>query len=198
MARIIAGSAKGRRIAAPKGDRTRPTTDRVREALFSALASWFDTTDGDPTEQLAGLSVLDLCAGSGAIALEAASRGAARVVAVEQDRQTAALIEANAKDARLRVEVRAARAEQFASAAGEAFDLVFLDPPYDADIVDDVLAALVTHGRLAPRALMVVERSARGTAPVWPAVFTDVWERGYGETVLYFGATDEIQPTRGE
>ncbi|MDF1490273.1 16S rRNA (guanine(966)-N(2))-methyltransferase RsmD [Tessaracoccus caeni] len=190
MARIIAGSAKGRRIAAPKGDRTRPTTDRVREALFSALASWFDTTDGDPAEQLAGLSVLDLCAGSGAIALEAASRGAARVVAVEHDRQTAALIEANAKDARLRVEVRAARAEQFAGAAGEAFDLVFLDPPYEAEIVDDVLTALVTHGRLAPRALVVVERSARGAAPVWPAVFTDVWERGYGETVLYFGATD--------
>ncbi|MEZ5087133.1 MAG: 16S rRNA (guanine(966)-N(2))-methyltransferase RsmD [Tessaracoccus sp.] len=190
MARIIAGSAKGRRIVAPKGDKTRPTTDRVREALFSALASWFDTTDADPADQLAGLAVLDLCAGSGAIALEAASRGARRVVAVEHDRPTAAVIESNARDTRLRVEVRTGRAEQVVGAPGEAFDLVFLDPPYDADIVDEVLAALVQHGRLAPRALVVVERSSRRRAPEWPAAFTDVWERGYGETVLYFGATD--------
>lgn len=190
MARIIAGTAKGRRIDAPKGSKTRPTTDRVREALFSALASWFDSTDAEPAEQLAGLTVLDLCAGSGAIALEAASRGAARVVAVEQDRQTAALIASNARSTGLPVEVCAAKAERFASVPGEAYDLVFLDPPYEADIVDPVLSSLVSAGRLAPRALVVIERSARGAAPQWPRVFTDVWERGYGETVLYFGATD--------
>lgn len=198
MARIIAGVAKGRRIAVPKGDKTRPTTDRVREALFSALASWFDTTDAESSRQLAGMAVLDLCAGSGAIALEAASRGASRVVAVEHDRPTAALISSNARDTGLRVEVRAAKAEQAVGALGERFDLVFLDPPYEAGIVDDVLASLAAHGVLAPRALVVVERSTRGAAPRWPAVFTDVWHRGYGETVLYFGATDEIQPTRGE
>lgn len=198
MARIIAGVAKGRRIAVPKGDKTRPTTDRVREALFSALASWFDTTGAESSRQLAGMAVLDLCAGSGAIALEAASRGASRVVAVEHDRPTAALISSNARATGLPVEVRAAKAEQFVVASGDAFDLVFLDPPYEADIVDEVLRGLVEHARLAPRALVVVERSARRDAPAWPAAFTDVWERGYGETVLYFGATDEIQPSRGE
>ncbi|HMR50805.1 MAG TPA: 16S rRNA (guanine(966)-N(2))-methyltransferase RsmD [Arachnia sp.] len=190
MARIIAGTAKGRRIEAPKGSKTRPTTDRVREALFSALASWFDGTDAEPAEQLSGLTVLDLCAGSGAIALEAASRGAARVVAVEHDRTAAALIAANARATGLRVDVLTGKAEQFASAPGEAYDLVFLDPPYEADIVDEVLSGLVAGERLAPRALVVVERSARGAAPRWPSVFTDVWERGYGETVLHFGATE--------
>lgn len=82
MSRIIAGSAKGRRIDTPKGSRTRPTTDRTREALFSALASWFDTADEAPERQLDGVAVLDLYAGSGAVGLEAASRGAHPVVLV--------------------------------------------------------------------------------------------------------------------
>ena len=112
MSRIIAGSAKGRRIDTPKGSRTRPTTDRTREALFSALASWFGTADEAPERQLDGVAVLDLFAGSGAVGLEAASRGAGPVVLVESDGSTARLIAANARDLRLRADVRAARAHK--------------------------------------------------------------------------------------
>ncbi|MBK7820841.1 MAG: dephospho-CoA kinase [Tessaracoccus sp.] len=189
MSRIIAGSAKGRRIATPKGAHTRPTTDRTREALFSALASWFDTADEAPERQLDGVGVLDLFAGSGAVGLEAASRGAHPVVLVESDGPTAKLIAANARDLRLRADVRAARAETVAASPGHRFDLVFLDPPYDLPtlVVESILASLVEHA-LAQRALVVVERSARDRPPVWPAALTETWSRDYGETKLYFGA----------
>ncbi|GAA3874802.1 16S rRNA (guanine(966)-N(2))-methyltransferase RsmD [Tessaracoccus defluvii] len=191
MSRIIAGSAKGRRLSTPKGANTRPTTDRTREALFSALASWFDTADADAERQLTGMSVLDLYAGSGAVGLEAASRGADAVVLVEADRPTARLIETNAATAGLRVDVRAARAATYVSGAGRAFDLVFLDPPYDVptEEVESLLAGVVDTC-LAPRGLVVVERSGRNRAPDFPEAFTDTWQRSYGETTLYFGARD--------
>ncbi len=191
MSRIIAGSAKGRRLSTPKGANTRPTTDRTREALFSALASWFDTADADAERQLTGMSVLDLYAGSGAVGLEAASRGADAVVLVEADRPTARLIETNAATAGLRVDVRAARAATYVSGAGRAFDLVFLDPPYDVptEEVESLLAGVVDTC-LAPRGLVVVERSGRNRAPDFPEAFTDTWQRSYGETTLYFGALD--------
>ena len=191
MSRIIAGSAKGRRLSTPKGANTRPTTVRTREALFSALASWFDTADADAERQLTGMSVLDLYAGSGAVGLEAASRGADAVVLVEADRPTARLIETNAATAGLRVDVRAARAATYVSGAGRAFDLVFLDPPYDVptEEVESLLAGVVDTC-LAPRGLVVVERSGRNRAPDFPEAFTDTWQRSYGETTLYFGALD--------
>lgn len=191
MSRIIAGSAKGRRLSTPKGANTRPTTDRTREALFSALASWFDTADADAERQLTGMSVLDLYAGSGAVGLEAASRGADAVVLVEADRPTARLIETNAATAGLRVDVRPARAATYVSGAGRAFDLVFLDPPYDVptEEVESLLAGVVDTC-LAPRGLVVVERSGRNRAPDFPEAFTDTWQRSYGETTLYFGALD--------
>lgn len=189
MSRIIAGSAKGRRIDTPKGSRTRPTTDRTREALFSALASWFGTADEAPERQLDGVAVLDLFAGSGAVGLEAASRGAGPVVLVESDGSTARLIAANARDLRLRADVRAARAETVAANPGRRFDLVFLDPPYDVstEAVEAILAELAERA-LAPRALVVVERSARDRAPAWPDALAETWSRDYGETTLYFGA----------
>ena len=191
MSRIIAGSAKGRRIDTPKGSRTRPTTDRTREALFSALASWFGTADEAPERQLDGVAVLDLFAGSGAVGLEAASRGAGPVVLVESDGSTARLIAANARDLRLRADVRAARAETVAANPGRRFDLVFLDPPYDVptEEVESLLAGVVDTC-LAPRGLVVVERSGRNRAPDFPEAFTDTWQRSYGETTLYFGALD--------
>lgn len=191
MSRIIAGSAKGRRLATPKGANTRPTTDRTREALFSALVSWFDTTDAESGAQLAGVAVLDLYAGSGAVGLEAASRGAGPVVLVEADRPTARLIESNGRDLGLRVDVRAAKAEAVASGAGRAFDLVFLDPPYGVptETVEALLASLA-EAAVAPRGLVVVERSARDRAPEWPEAFTDTWEKNYGETTLYYGSVD--------
>ena len=189
MSRIIAGKAKGRRLAAPKGSHTRPTTDRTREALFSVLASWFGAADGEADEQLAGVAVLDLFAGSGAVGLEAASRGAGPVVLVEADRATAALIESNAASASLRVEVRAMKAQTFVASKGHGFDLVFLDPPYDlpTERVDELLTELAV-GVLADRGLAVVERSGRSTPPRFPAHFTETWSREYGETTLYFGA----------
>lgn len=188
MGRIIAGSAKGMRIDAPKGDSTRPTTDRVKEALFSSLASWFDAVDQDPSDQLAGAAVLDLFAGSGGLGLEAASRGASPVVAV--DSRTAALVRENARRTRLGVDARSGRAETVLSTLSTGFDLVFIDPPYDLppERLDRLLAALVASAALRPRALVVVERSRRSGAPGWPETFEETWERRYGETTLHFGA----------
>ena len=191
MSRIISGSAKGRRIATPKGANTRPTTDRTREALFSALVSWFDATEAEPGRQLAEIAVLDLYAGSGAVGLEAASRGAAPVVLVEADRPTAKLIEANARDLGLHVEVRTGRAETLGISPGRGFDLVFLDPPYGVPTKDvEALLGSLPAAALAPRGLVVVERSTRDPAPQWPDAFTDTWEKAYGETTLYYGCVD--------
>lgn len=192
MSRIIAGVAKGRRIDTPKGDRTRPTTDRVREALFSALASWFGTAEQPAAEHFDGVAVLDLYAGSGAIALESASRGARRVVGVEGDAPTARLIRGNASATRLPVEVVAAKLPGALLQVTGRFDLVFLDPPYDVgeEQVERVLEELVAGEKLQPKALVVVERSKRSEEPRWPAAFTETWSRRYGETTLYFGATE--------
>lgn len=190
MSRIIAGRAKGRRLTAPRGTTTRPTTDRVKEALFSALSSWFDTADEAPDEQLAGVAVLDLFAGSGALGIEAASRGAAPVTCV--DSHTAQIIRDNAKQAGLPVAAVASRAEQVVARTQDAFDLVFIDPPYGlaGDTVDALLAALCEGSILADQALVVLERSSRSSAPLWPTAFTRTWDRRYGETTLHFGATD--------
>lgn len=194
MSRIIAGRAKGRQLAAPRGGNTRPTSDRVKEALFSSLATWFDTVDEAPENHLSGVAVLDLFAGTGGVALEAASRGAEVVVAVDQ--HTARTIKDNVSRTGLGVEVRPVRAQQAVTAPGRAFDLVFLDPPYDfpgAD-VDTLVAQIIEAGGLAPQALVVIERSRRSDPPVWPAEFTATWDRRYGETTLHFGATDQEQP----
>lgn len=192
MSRIIAGRAKGRRIETPKGDRTRPTTDRTREALFSMLASWFDTAEEPADAQLADIAVLDLYAGSGAVGLEAASRGASRVVAVEGDAPTTTLIRRNAEGTQLRLDVVSSRLPGGLAQLIGPFDLVFADPPYDIadDDVARLLEALVAGDLLAPSALAIVERSKRNAEPRWPAVFTDTWHRAYGETVLHLGRVD--------
>ncbi len=182
MTRIIGGSAGGRSIRTPTGDATRPTTDRVREALFSILESRVGS--------LRGLTVLDLYAGSGAIGLEAASRGASSVTLVEKDRRTAALVRRNAADLGLEVAVVAAPVARFLSGtpAGPLADVVFADPPYplpSAAVADD-LTALASRW-LAPNGLVVVERSARDRTWVWPAGYEEEDRRGYGETVLLLG-----------
>ena len=190
MSRIIAGSHGGRRLATPPGDRTRPTTDRVREALFSAIAAWARTADAPPAEALDGLAFADLYAGSGAVGLEAASRGAGPVLLVEGNKRTALVTERNATELRLPVRVRAAKVEQLvAQPAPQPFDVVFLDPPYDltSAAVGDVLAALAAQGWLASDALVVVERSKRTPDLVWPDGTGETWSRGYGETLLHFG-----------
>lgn len=181
MTRIIAGTAKGRRLKTPTGDATRPTSDRVREALFSSLESQLGS--------LHGLRVLDLYAGSGAVALEAASRGATGVVAVESDRRTAALILENARSTGLAVEVSANAVERVLTTAARApFDVVFADPPYPlpAEDVDAVLGQLAAGGYLSDGAVVVVERSRRSVEPAWPDGLGTVEVKKYGETVLWY------------
>jgi 16S rRNA (guanine966-N2)-methyltransferase len=181
MTRIIGGSAGGRRINTPRGVNTRPTSDRVREALFSAVEAWCGS--------LAGLRVLDLYAGSGAVGLEAWSRGAGIVTLVEQDRRTAALISANAKAigfAKANVVV-APVAATLARPHVAPYDIVFIDPPYPTsdEEVDDNVGRLSAEW-VVPGGMVVVERSSRSRGPVWPVGFTDSRARKYGETTLWY------------
>src|SRR3712207_1357199 len=130
MSRIIAGSAGGRRIRVPSGAATRPTTDRVREAVFSAVTSWAATATAASEAALSGLGFCDLYAGSGAVGLEAASRGAAPVLLVEQDRRTVSHIRRNAADLGLAVTIRSGDVRALLRRPAETrFDLVFADPP---------------------------------------------------------------------
>lgn len=185
MTRIIGGTAGGRRIKAPAGDTTRPTSDRVREALFSSL----EATLGS----LSGLRFLDLYAGSGAIGLEARSRGAGIVTCVEHDRRTAALIRDNVRTlgfSPVEVDVVAAPvARALAQSPRAPYDITFLDPPYVLPVedVESDLVALSQHGWLAHGALVVVERGSRSPAPTWPTGLEGERERKYGETVLWYG-----------
>lgn len=175
----------------PSGDRTRPTTDRVREALFSAIAAWAQTSERTADQALAGLGFCDLYAGSGAVGLEAASRGADPVLLVEADRRTAAMARRNAAELELAARVQATRVEAVVRLpAAEAYDIVFADPPYDlsTDLVDRQLGDLVDRGWVADPGLVVLERSRRTPDPSWPAAVTERWQRTYGETVLHFGA----------
>ena len=191
MSRVIAGTAKGRRLSMPAHRDTRPTTDRVREAAFSLLADWAGTA-GQPAEaELSGLSFLDLYAGSGAVALEAASRGAAPVWAVERDRGTAAVAERTAAQAGLPVKVVARPGTAFLAGAPRRFDVIWADPPYDLPDADlnPVLAGLDEW--LAHRGLVVVERAKRSGVPLWPAIMEDSWKRDYGETALHFAMRGE-------
>jgi 16S rRNA (guanine966-N2)-methyltransferase len=182
MTRIIGGTAGGRRIATPRGVNTRPTSDRVREALFSAIESWCGS--------LTGLRFLDLYAGSGAVGLEAWSRGAGVVTLVEQDRRTAAMIGSNARDlgfSRADV-VTGSVATALAHTPAAPYDVAFLDPPYaqeERDVVAD-LTALLEHEWLVPGAMVVVERGSRGPEPAWPGGFTGGRQKKYGETVLWY------------
>lgn len=189
MSRIIAGSRRGQQITMPPGTRTRPTSDRVREALFSVLAAWAGTAGEPPDQQLAGLAVLDLYAGSGAVGLEAASRGATRVTAVESDRRTCRIIGDNAAALDLAVTVHNTRVEDFCRQDPPGpVDIVFADPPYDhsSASVSTVIADLVAYGWIEPDGLVVCERSVRDQPVTWPESPADTWSKEYGESVLHF------------
>jgi len=188
--RIIAGVAKGVPLAAPGGpsNLTRPTTDRVREAVFSVLADWAGTAGGPAEEQLAGLTFLDLFAGSGALAIEAMSRGAARAVAVDSGSAAVAAIRANAQATGLRVEAVRAFVTDFLKKTEPApFDIVWLDPPYQMTgaVVDDALRLLMS-GWVGPGGLVAVERSARDEGPNWPVGLMQRFSKRYGETIVHF------------
>lgn len=180
MTRIIAGTARGRRLEVPAGQATRPTSDRVREALFSRLQH-----EG----LLDGTRVLDLYAGSGALGLEAASRGAEHVLLVDSGRTAAASARRNATTVGAEgVEVRqAAVSVVLETPPDRPYDLVLADPPYplEEDDLAAVLRQLVDHEWLAPDAVVVVERSHRSPEPGWPAGLVRFDERRYGETRLW-------------
>lgn len=177
MTRIVGGVAGGRRIVVPDGRGTRPTSERAREGLFSSLGG-----------ELTGRSFLDLYAGSGAVGLEAASRGAAPVVLVEKSPVAARVVTANVQALGLPgVEVRRADAARLVASPSEAsYDVVFLDPPY-AEPVAAVLAALVDNGWLAPGAVVVVERATRSGELSWPPGVRADRSRRYGDSTLWYG-----------
>ncbi|HEX7209905.1 MAG TPA: 16S rRNA (guanine(966)-N(2))-methyltransferase RsmD [Propionibacteriaceae bacterium] len=193
MSRIIAGSRGGRRISMPPGDRTRPTTDRVREALFSAIAAWAGTAAAPAEHSLVGLAFCDLYAGSGAVGLEAASRGANPVLLVERDPRTAQLAKDNAKALGLVVDIVISSVEQLLRRPPTRdFDVVFADPPYELETaaVSTQLSELVANRWVGPDSLIVVERSRRTPELEWPEVAAERWTRAYGETTLYFAALE--------
>ena len=187
MPRVIAGIAGGRRLAVPPGTTTRPTSDRAREGLFASLLSDLGRFDG--------ARVLDLYAGSGAIGLEALSRGAERVLLVESDARASAVIKANIKVVDLpgatvavdRVERLLARPPTGANDQGR-FDLVLADPPYA--LTDDAVTRVLTllrAGWLADDALVVVERATRSGPLEWPPGFLPSKSRRYGEATFWYG-----------
>jgi len=202
VARVIAGEAGGRRLAVPDGRDTRPTSDRAREGLFSTIVSMLGS--------LAGARVLDLYAGSGAVGLEALSRGADHVLLVEQGARATRVIRENIEAIGLPGAVLAAdRVERVlargpapaggqdspASAAGQdrpeegRYDVVFADPPYAlADTaVSQVLSLLADQGWLAPSALVIVERATRSGPVSWPDGFVPDRTRRYGEATFWYG-----------
>ncbi len=186
MTRIISGKAGSLTLTVPDAG-TRPTSDRVRESLFSALES------GD---LLRGARVLDLYAGSGALALEALSRGATSADLVEKSPRAATVIERNIAVVRRAMPDAVARAhrlsaDQFLRGASGSFDLVFIDPPYDldADALATTLALLVPH--LAPGATVITERAKRSGAPVLPPGLTATRDKNYGDTTLWWSRADD-------
>jgi 16S rRNA (guanine966-N2)-methyltransferase len=182
MTRIVAGAAKGRRLAVPPRG-TRPTSDRAREAMFSSLAGLVD---------LEGIRVLDLFAGTGAVGLEALSRGAAAVSFVESDRAVCEVLRRNVDTVALpgaQIHRRQAAAYLVGAGTDEPFDLVFADPPYALgdEPLSVLLATLATPRWLSDSAVVVVERSARGSEPQWPEGIEAIKQRRYGEGVLWYG-----------
>jgi 16S rRNA (guanine966-N2)-methyltransferase len=184
MTRIIAGTARGRRLAVPDGRTTRPTSDRAREGLFNSLDSALGGFDE--------VRVLDLYAGSGAVGLEALSRGASAALLVESDAVAAKVIRANLgtldlPGGRLSTD----RVERLAASPcpDEPYDLVFADPPYAlaADALAAVLTALADNGWIADDAVFAVERASRDGEWPWPAGFEATRSRVYGEAAVWYG-----------
>ena len=189
--RVVGGRLGGRRLRAVPGRETRPTSDRVREALFAVLG-----------DRVAGARVLDLFAGTGALAIEALSRGASAAVLVEQAAPAVEVIRANLDALGLaeRGRVRRTRAETYLRTQRDGpFDLVLLDPPYGAPVglVAGLLGRLARTA-LAPGAVVVVEAAARAEAPPWPPGLTPDRPRRYGDTTLHLASfgTGTLEPTR--
>lgn len=185
VTRIVAGSAGGRRLEVPpKG--TRPTSERVREALFNSLETMLD---------IDGLRVLDLYGGSGALGLEALSRGAGHATFVESDRRAASILKRNATALGFRdVRVEQAKAETLTAAAtAEPFDVVLADPPYDlsSELLQRVLDGLVAHGWVGPGSVVIVERAVRSGEPDWPDPLEALRSKRYGDTSVHWAVIEQ-------
>ena len=193
MTRIIAGFAGSLSLAVPRSG-TRPTSDRVREAIFSAL---------EARDAVHGAAVLDLYAGSGALGLEAASRGATEVVLVEKAKPAADVCRRNAdavvrsaRGHRPRVRVVMRGVASYLESATGPFDLVFIDPPYDLDEPALARDLELLAPLLSPDAVVVVERSSRSPEPRWPAGIEPERRRDYGETTLWWAAGQPARPSQ--
>ncbi|GIE84078.1 16S rRNA (guanine(966)-N(2))-methyltransferase RsmD [Actinoplanes regularis] len=184
MTRIIAGAHGGRRLHTLSGPQTRPTSDRVREAFFSALDSMTD---------LSGARFADLYAGSGAVGLEALSRGADHTLLVESDARAAKVVRDNVVALKVGAAARLVTGKVLQVLAtppgGEPYDVVFADPPYAVgnDEMDTLQRELLTNGWLAPEAVVVFERSTRTEPLSWVDGLVGDRTRRYGETTLWYG-----------
>ena len=190
----MAGRYGGRRLTTAAGQQTRPTSDRVREALFSTLDSQLD---------LDGARFLDLFAGSGAIGLEALSRGAASVLLVEHDQKAVKVVRAN-------IAALGAKAAKIVTGKvapvlhggnpGDPYDIVYADPPYhlSESELTTVLKALTDGGWLADGAVVVLERSSRSPEPAWVEGITGERGRRYGETTLWYGRAESRAEGRAQ
>jgi 16S rRNA (guanine966-N2)-methyltransferase len=177
VTRIVAGTAGGRRLAVPPSG-TRPTSERVREALFSAVEAAID---------LDGARVLDLYAGSGALGLEALSRGASVATFVESDRSAISVLDKNIAAVGLPgAEVRRGRVAAVLDGGGAPYDLVLADPPYAETELGAVLAALVERSWTRPGSVVIVERARRSGPPQWPETLVPGRVRRYGDTELHW------------
>lgn len=174
--KITGGTLGSRKLKSPKGTSVRPTPGRVKESLFSILVG-----------RIEGANVLDLFAGTGAIGFEAASRGAARVVSVEAQRETAQAIEETAQslDIADRVTVVAAPVERALYRISGPFDIVYLDPPYANEVPLQIFRLLAERGLLAPDALVVYEHAAKRILPDIPG-YRSTREEVYGDVALAF------------
>jgi 16S rRNA (guanine966-N2)-methyltransferase len=184
VTRIIAGAAGGRRLVTAAGRTTRPTSDRTREGLFATVLA---IRGG-----LAGAAVLDLYAGSGAVGLEALSRGATDVMMVESDPKAAAVIRANIAAIGLAgARLVPGKVERVLALGpdGRQRDFVFADPPYalSEQELEQMLATLVSQRWLAPGAIVAVERATRSGPPTWPSGYEPDRSRKYGEATLWYG-----------
>lgn len=192
MSRIISGAAGGVRLASVPGDNTRPTTDRVKESLFSKLESY---------DIIRGARVLDAFGGSGALGCEALSRGAASVTLLDTYPKAVAVIRKNVaavekamgRTGSSSTRVQQSQALTYVKSASGPWDLVFVDPPYAMpnEQVSELLEALTP--KLAEGAVVVVERSSRDEEPVWGEGLYCFSTRQHGETVLYYVEPDEAE-----
>lgn len=180
--RVIAGSARGVRLAAPDGMQTRPTADRVKEALFGIISSRYE---------LEGARILDICAGTGGLGIEALSRGAASCCFIEHDRKVLKVLERNLAATGFTpratcIALEVLKGLQLLSRQGPRFDMIFFDPPYASGLYATVPEALSSASLLSEQALLVIECPFRMPLAERCGPLVRIDRRVYGDTALEF------------